>query len=30
VKGHGGSISVESKEGQGTEFIIDLPITNNH
>jgi signal transduction histidine kinase len=30
VKGHGGSITVETKEGEGTEFIIELPITNNH
>lgn len=26
VKGHGGSISVESKEGQGSDFIIKLPM----
>jgi two-component system NtrC family sensor kinase len=26
VKGHGGSIKVESKEGQGSEFIILLPL----
>ena len=30
VKGHGGSIRVETKEGQGTDFIVELPITNNH
>jgi two-component system NtrC family sensor kinase len=27
VKGHGGSISVETKEGEGSAFIIQLPIT---
>ncbi|MGN6250099.1 MAG: sensor histidine kinase [Ginsengibacter sp.] len=26
VKAHGGEIKVKSKEGEGTEFIIDLPI----
>jgi len=26
VKGHGGSIIVNSKEGEGTEFIVSLPI----
>jgi signal transduction histidine kinase len=26
VKGHGGKINIESKEGEGSEFIIDLPI----
>jgi signal transduction histidine kinase len=26
VKAHGGSITVDSKEGQGTEFIIQLPV----
>ncbi len=26
TKGHGGSIKVESKEGEGSEFIINLPI----
>ena len=25
VKGHGGSITVESTEGEGSEFIIKLP-----
>ena len=29
VKKHGGSISVESEAGQGTTFIIRLPIDNN-
>ena len=27
VKGHGGKINIESKEGEGSEFIIDLPLT---
>ena len=26
VKSHGGLITVESKEGEGTTFLIDLPI----
>ena len=26
VKGHGGSIQVNTKEGQGFEFIITLPL----
>lgn len=26
VKTHGGEIKVESKEGEGSEFIIQLPI----
>jgi len=26
VKGHNGKINIESKEGEGSEFIIDLPI----
>ena len=25
VKGHGGELKVESKEGEGTKFIIQLP-----
>jgi two-component system, NtrC family, sensor kinase len=27
VKGHGGMIQVNSKEGDGSEFIIKLPIS---
>jgi signal transduction histidine kinase len=30
VKAHGGEIRVESEEGEGTEFIITLPIKINH
>jgi two-component system, NtrC family, sensor kinase len=26
IKAHGGEIKVESKEGKGAEFIIQLPI----
>jgi signal transduction histidine kinase len=26
VKAHGGEIKVETKEGQGSDFIIQLPI----
>jgi len=26
IKAHGGEIKVETKEGEGTEFIIQLPI----
>ncbi len=26
VKAHGGEIKVETKEGKGTEFIIQLPV----
>jgi signal transduction histidine kinase len=26
VKAHGGEIKVETKEGEGTEFIIQLPV----
>jgi len=28
IKGHGGEIKVETKEGEGAEFVIDLPINN--
>jgi len=28
VKGHGGSINISSNEGEGSEFIIQLPIKN--
>ena len=28
VKAHGGELKVQTKEGEGTEFIISLPITN--
>jgi signal transduction histidine kinase len=27
IKAHGGEIKVESKEGEGTTFIIELPVT---
>jgi signal transduction histidine kinase len=27
IKAHGGELKVETKEGEGTEFIIQLPIT---
>jgi signal transduction histidine kinase len=30
VKAHGGEIKVETKEGEGTSFIITLPIANNN
>jgi signal transduction histidine kinase len=29
VKTHGGEIKVETKENEGTEFIIQLPIVSN-
>ncbi len=29
IKGHGGEIKVETKEGEGAEFIIDLPIKHS-
>jgi signal transduction histidine kinase/ligand-binding sensor domain-containing protein len=29
TKGHGGTIDIDTKEGEFTEFIITLPITNN-
>jgi two-component system, NtrC family, sensor kinase len=28
IKAHGGEIKVESKEGEGSEFIIELPLNN--
>ena len=28
IKTHGGEIKVESKEGEGTEFTIELPVIN--
>ncbi|MVM40939.1 hypothetical protein GO730_29990 [Spirosoma sp. HMF3257] len=28
TKGHGGSLTVESVEGEGTDFVIHLPGTN--
>jgi signal transduction histidine kinase len=28
IKAHGGEINVETKEGEGTEFIIQLPVTS--
>ena len=28
IKAHGGEIKVETKEGEGSEFIITLPLTN--
>ncbi len=30
VKAHGGEIKVETKEGEGSEFIIQLPLKENH
>src|SRR5207244_10176732 len=29
IKAHGGEIRVETKEGEGSEFIIQLPLINN-
>ena len=28
IKAHGGEIKVETKEGEGSEFIIQLPFLN--
>jgi signal transduction histidine kinase len=30
IEMHGGSISVESKAGEGTEFLIELPLYNEN
>jgi signal transduction histidine kinase len=30
IKAHGGEIKVETKEGKGTEFIIQLSLNQNH
>ena len=30
VKAHGGEIKVESKEAEGAEFIIQLPVNTNN
>ena len=27
AKAHGGELKVETKEGEGSEFIVDLPLT---
>jgi len=29
VKGHGGVLEVQSEEGEGTEFVIQLPTKKN-
>jgi two-component system, NtrC family, sensor kinase len=29
TKGHGGELKVETKEGEGTVFVIQLPVKNN-
>jgi signal transduction histidine kinase len=29
TKGHGGELRVATKEGEGSEFVISLPISNN-
>ena len=29
VKAHGGELKVATKEGEGTSFVIILPVTNN-
>ncbi|MDP9229077.1 MAG: sensor histidine kinase [Bacteroidota bacterium] len=28
IKTHGGELKVETREGEGTEFIISLPVNN--
>ena len=30
IKAHGGEIKVETKEGEGSEFKIHIPIKNNN
>lgn len=30
IKAHGGEIKVETKEGEGTEFILQLPNNQTH
>ena len=30
VKAHGGKLKVETKEGEGSEFVIQLPVTKTH
>ena len=30
VKAHGGEIKVETKEGEGSKFIVQLPLNNYH
>ena len=30
VKAHGGELKVETKEGEGSEFIIQLPVVKAH
>jgi len=29
VKGHGGKLDIESEEGKGSEFVIELPMKND-
>lgn len=29
IKAHGGEIKVKTKEGEGTEFIIQMPVSNS-
>jgi len=29
TKGHGGELKVKTKEGEGSEFIIQLPVSKN-
>jgi signal transduction histidine kinase len=30
TRGHGGELNVETKEGEGSEFVIQLPINTNN